>query len=164
MPSLEIMQEQTRRHVIIPKSHGSGGISIVKTLFLVTMQVTNKDNDGNGGFRNVYFGAGTGRDATTANSNTFMGANAGKHTTGSGNTFFGSGAGHGSSEETKTTTAITTGSNNIFIGKEAGLAGKGGVSKTGDYQLNIGNLIFGKNAKLRTREYYKFFSSNWFWY
>ena len=101
-------------------------------------------NKTNGGFRNVYFGAGTGRDATTAKENTFMGANAGKHTTGSGNTFFGSGAGHGSSEETKTTTAITTGSNNIFIGKEAGLAGKGGVSKTGDYQLNIGNLIFGK--------------------
>ena len=101
-------------------------------------------NKTNGGFRNVYFGAGTGRDATTAKENTFMGANAGKHTTGSGNTFFGSGAGHGSSEETKTTTAITTGSNNIFIGKEAGLAGKGGVSKTGDYQLNIGNLIFGR--------------------
>ena len=137
---------------------GSGGTKYCQNTFFghYAGHNTNKDNDGStaGGFRNVYFGAGTGRDATTAKENTFMGANAGKCTKGSRNVFFGSGAGHGPKEGCTAIpddnhhpindTTTDTADNNIFIGYNVGLDTKGGISKTGDYQLNIGNLIFGK--------------------
>ena len=137
---------------------GSGGTKYCQNTFFghYAGHNTNKDNDGStaGGFRNVYFGAGTGRDATTAKENTFMGANAGKCTKGSRNVFFGSGAGHGPKEGCTAIpadnhhpindTTTDTADNNIFIGYNVGLDTKGGISKTGDYQLNIGNLIFGR--------------------
>ena len=125
---------------------GSGGTKYCQNTFFGHYTGHNMNGGTTGGYRNVFFGAAAGYKATTANSNTFMGANAGKCTTGNGNLFLGSGAGHGPKEGCSDSgnNPISTGSNNIFIGKEAGLAGKGGVSATGSLQLNIGNLIFGR--------------------
>jgi len=98
------------------------GISLLCSGYIVNAQTTTNtgQNSGTGGTNNSFFGYKTG-EITTANYNSFFGANSGiSNSTGTNNSFFGALSGLGN----------TTGSKNLFLGSSSGASNSTGFENT----------------------------------